>query len=183
MSRDLTPAESYAFWQQAEARGGESLLDSMESTLFTYAGETSPLYSKESMQNRREYPLLGGLYARRFDDLHKLLSQTEQGLGLLKKIEDELNTIIQTKTGSESSYVFQWFVGDLDPGFYECRENDRLFFEAIREEFEAMITLEKESVSDKESPKRSLDEQIQAAENIKHNSSTPGITLQKPHER
>lgn len=146
MSRDLTPAESYAFWQHIEAQGGQSLLNSMESTLFTYAGKTTPLYSKESMQNRRKYPLLGGLFARRFDDLYGFLSKTENGLDLLKKIEHELGTIIQTKHGDENSYVFKWFIGELDPGFYECRENDRLFFEAIQDEYNLSLNIKKEEL-------------------------------------
>lgn len=148
MSRDFTPAETYAFWQQIQKQGGESLLDSMESTLFSYNGKTSPLYSEESMKNRRQYPLLGSLYAGRFDDLYGLLTKTENGTGLLKKIENELNTIIQTKEGNENSYVFKWFVGDLDPGFHYSQENDRLFFEAIQDELTYCPRIDETKISD-----------------------------------
>lgn len=148
MSRDLTPSETYAFWQQIEKQGGESLLDSMESTIFVYGEKSSPLYSEESMENRRQYPLLGGLFARHFDDLYALLSQTEAGLNLLQKIENEVDTIIKTKSGNEHSYVFRWFVGDLDPGFYESRENDRLFFEAIQDELAYCPNIDPSKITD-----------------------------------
>ena len=94
MSRDLTPAEEYAFEQYLIKQGQGSLIDNMEETTITYAGKTSPLYSKESIENRRCFPLLGSLYTR-FDELHSLLSKTEEGLKLLRQLEKELGSFIE----------------------------------------------------------------------------------------
>lgn len=133
MSRDFTPEEAYLFEQANRKWGYTSILDSMERMTFTYNGITRPLYSKESMENRRKYPLLGSLY-HPFDKLYSFLSQVSGGTELLQQHENALKEYIETGRGDKDSFLIKWYEGKLDTNFHYSNRNDAMFFACVQDE-------------------------------------------------
>lgn len=133
MSRDWTPKEMYLIEQMNIKKGMGSWFDWMENTTFSYKGVTKPLHSSEDIAKRKEFPLLGRLYDP-FDKLYYFLSNVPTGLDLLGRMENELKNYIETGAGDKESALIRWFEGSLDEGFYYNTENNRLFFESVRDE-------------------------------------------------
>ena len=133
MSRDLTPKEAYFMYLASEKARHGSVWDFMENLTLTYDGETLPVHSKEEIALRKQYPMLGHLYDQ-FPTLYDHLSKKEGGLHLLRQRENELNAYISSKEGDKSSYIIQWYLGELDQGFYYSNLNDQMLLEAFMEE-------------------------------------------------
>lgn len=133
MSRDLTPHQFYELEKYNIQQGHGSIMDMMEHMTITYNGETSPAYSPNSLEHRKQYPLLGRLY-NRFDELYSALSQLNGGLEVLANHERELEAYIQTGAGDRNSALIRWFEGELDQSFYYSEHNDELFLSSVRDE-------------------------------------------------
>lgn len=135
MSRDLTPKEMYLLEQQNIRDGHGSLWDFMEKMNFldTRTGVTSPLHSKEELDLRREFPVLGRLY-NRFAELHDRLSEFEGGLQFLQEKDAQLGEFIETGKGDRGSYLVKWFEGTLDEGFHYSERNDVLLLQKMCDE-------------------------------------------------
>lgn len=133
MSRDFTPKELYLFEQHVLKNKGVSLLDTMKGTTFTHNGETTRLYSDESIANREKFPFIGRLF-NRFDSLYSFLSHVDGGLDLLAQKEAELTAYIETGKGDKTSSVLQWFEGELDSHFHYSTINDERFLSSIHDE-------------------------------------------------
>lgn len=147
MSRDLTPKEMYLLEQQNIKDGHGSLWDFMENTKFldTRTGVTSPLHSKEEIELRREFPVLGRLYDR-FPELRDRLSEFEGGLQFLQKKDAQLGAFIESGKGDRDSYLVKWFEGTLDEGFHYSHRNDDLLLQKMCKE--ASLTLSNWIVTD-----------------------------------
>lgn len=133
MSRDWTPEESYLVEQQNIKNGRGSWWDLMETATWHINGQSWPMHSKESIENRKKFPLLGRLY-NDYDKLYAFLTQVSGGPELLSKLENELDGYIKTGLWDDKSYLLRWFTGTLDEHFYYSTRNDELFMESVKNE-------------------------------------------------
>lgn len=160
MSRDLTPYELHLLEQDAIKHGGKSLLDFTGNIVFHYKGEEVPYFSEADMRIRKQYPQLGKLL-NHFEKVYDTLSKIDNGLDVLARCDQELNSYINTQTGDVLSPVIRWFKGELDSAFYYSETNDELFLEYMCKEAERMCQ-KKESLKESISPVSSLDGKIQS---------------------
>ena len=133
MSRDWTPRELYTVEQQYMKNNIGSLWDLMKNTTVTVDGETTPLYTEESISHRQRYPLLGRLFDG-FDELYAALSKADGGLDLLRKYENQLDLYVKCGEGDPGSPLIQWFEGKLDKNFYYRETNDSLFLASVQKD-------------------------------------------------
>lgn len=135
MSKDLTPEELLLLEKHMVATHGEShsLWAFMENITMNYKGETWPLRSKEQVDQRKQYPMLGKLM-NHFEQVHRNLSEMPGGLDVLARTDQELQQYVDTGKGDENSLVVQWFKGRLDKHFYYSEHNDEFFEEGLYEE-------------------------------------------------
>lgn len=133
MSRDWTPAEHYMAEQERIKEGRGDIFSFMEGLRFVQKGEKEQiLHSLEEMAVRRQFPLLGKLLMNNdFMVLHEKLSYIPGGIDFLHKKDNELAKIIETQKADEESYLFKWFVGKLDEGFYYSERNNQMFVECL----------------------------------------------------
>jgi len=133
LSRDLTPKEAYYLEKELIAQGRTSILDMMENIMFVSDKGSTPLYSSETIEHCRQYPLLGSLL-NNFDDIYLPLSRLDGGYELLSNTESTLKEYIETGKGDRTSPLIKWFEGELDTRFYYSEQNDKLFKAAIMDE-------------------------------------------------
>ena len=160
MSRDLTPYELHLLEQYTMQHGGTSLWDFTEKLVFHYEGKDVPYYSEADIHIRKQYPQLGKLL-NNFEKVYDTLSKLDNGLDVLARCDQELDTYIKSQTGDALSPVIRWFKGELDSAFYYSETNDVLFLEYMCKEAEFMRQ-EKETLKESISANTSLNGKIQS---------------------
>lgn len=131
MSRDWTLVEMYVADLQM---GGK--LHEMKITR-TIAGVDHPVPIGPSAALKKKYPLLSFLWC---DYIEKAAAKIPEETLLmaenrLKELTEEVEVsghIIHVND-TKKDFMFQWFVGDLDPGFYDCTGNHSIFFAKLKE--------------------------------------------------
>lgn len=137
MSRDWTPAEHYMVEQRHISEGRGDLFDFLESLKFVYEdGKEEILNPPEEMAIRRQFPMLGRLLMDDFIELHSRLSSIPGGIDFLHGKDEELAHIInslksRSKDIDKETYLYKWFVGELDERFYYSDRNNELFMECM----------------------------------------------------
>ena len=181
MSRDLTPCELHLLEQHTMQHGGTSLWDFTENLVFRHEGKDVPYYSEADIHIRKQYPQLGKLL-NSFEKVYDTLSKLDNGLDILARCDQELDTYIKTQTGDALSPVIRWFKGELDSAFYYSETNDALFLEYmckeaeylkqknenLKEPISANTSLEGKIQSIAERPPNALNDQVKKTREIDH---------------
>lgn len=137
MSRDWTPAEHYLVEQRHIKEGHGDLFDFLENLKIVYDdGREVVVNPPEEMAIRCQFPMLGRLLMDDFMELYSRLNSIPGGVDFLHRKDEELADIVRTlearkKVADKKSYLFKWFIGELDNNFYYGERNNQLFVESM----------------------------------------------------